>query len=84
MYFDGACRRSGAGAGIVFVTPNEGIIPYSFNLTSAVSNNLAEYEALIIGLELALNMGLDSLTVYGDSQLVINQLLGTYMVKMKN
>ena len=81
MYFDGACRRSGAGAGVVFVTPSEGIIPYSFTLTSAVSNNSAEYEALIIGLELALNMGLDSLTVYGDSQLVINQLLGIYMVK---
>jgi ribonuclease HI len=81
MYFDGACRKSGAGAGVIFVTPNEDIIPYSFTLTSAVSNNSAEYEALIIGLELAINMGLDSLTVYGDSQLVINQLLGIYMVK---
>ena len=81
MYFDGACRRSGAGAGIVFVTPSEGIIPYSFTLMSGVSNNSVEYEALIIGLELALNMGLDSLTVYGDSQLVINQLMRIYRVK---
>jgi hypothetical protein len=50
MYFDGACRKSGAGAGVVFVTPDEAILPYSFTLTSAVSNNVAEYEALIIGL----------------------------------
>jgi hypothetical protein len=53
MYFDGACRRSGEGAGVVFVTPDEAIISYSFTLTSAVSNNAAEYEALIIGLKMA-------------------------------
>jgi ribonuclease HI len=81
MYFDGACRKSGAGAGVIFVTPDKAIIPYSFTLTSAVSNNAAEYEALIIGLEIAYNMGLNTLHVYGDSQLVINQLLGTYAVK---
>jgi hypothetical protein len=57
MYFDGACRKSGAGAGVMFVTPDEAILPYSFTLTSAVSNNAAEYEALIIGLEIAHNMG---------------------------
>jgi ribonuclease HI len=81
MYFDGACRKSGAGAGVIFVTPDEVVIPYSFTLTSAVSNNAAEYEALIIGLETAYNMGLNTLYVHGDSQLVINQLLGTYAVK---
>ena len=81
MYFDGACRKSGAGAGVVFVTPDEAILPYSFTLTSAVSNNAAEYEALIIGLEMAHNMGLNTLYVYGDSQLIVNQLLGTYAVK---
>jgi ribonuclease HI len=81
MYFDGVCRRSGAGAGIVFVTPYEAIIPYSFTLTSALSNNAAEYEALIIGLEMAQNMGLEMLQIYGDYLLIINQLLGTYGVK---
>ena len=81
MYFDGACRQSGSGVGVVFITPNEGVIPYSFTLTLAVSNNSAEYEALIIGLGIAINMGLDTLSVDGDSQLVINQLMGTYMVK---
>lgn len=55
MYFDGAARQSGYGDGIVFRTPNkQGFIPYSFTLTSVTSNNEAEYEALIIGLELAL------------------------------
>ena len=67
MYFDGACRRSGAGAGIVFVTPDEAIIPYSFTLTLAVSNNAAKYEALIIGLKIARNMELNTISIYGDS-----------------
>jgi ribonuclease HI len=79
MYFDGACRKSGVG--VIFVTPDEAVIPHSFTLTSTVSNNAAKYEALIIGLETAYNMGLNTLYVHGDSQLVINQLLGTYVVK---
>jgi ribonuclease HI len=71
----------GAGAGVVFVTLDEAIIPYSFTLTSTISNNAAEYEALIIGLEMAQNMGLKMIQIYGDSLLIINQLLGTYGVK---
>jgi ribonuclease HI len=70
-----------AGTGIVFVTLDEAITPYSFTLNSAVSNNTAEYEALIIGLEMAQNMGLKMIQIYGDSLLIINQLLGTYAVK---
>jgi hypothetical protein len=81
MYFDGACRRSGAGAGVVFVTPDEAIIPYSFTLTSTISNNADEYETLIIELKMAQNMGLEMMQIYGDWLLIINQLLGTYGVK---
>ena len=36
------------------------------------SNNMAEYQALILGLQMALEMGVKDLDVYGDSQLVIN------------
>jgi ribonuclease HI len=67
--------------GVVFVTPDEAIIPYSFPLTSTVLNNVAGYEALIIGLEMAQNMGLERIQIYGDSLLIINQLLGTYGAK---
>jgi hypothetical protein len=81
MYFDGASQRSGAGMGVVFITLDEAIIPYSFTLASAVSNNAAEYEALIIRLEMAQNMGLETIQIYADSLLIINQLLGTYGLK---
>ncbi|XP_020272036.1 uncharacterized protein LOC109847203 [Asparagus officinalis] len=83
MYFDGASRGTGAGAKVAFVTPKGESLPYSFTLTLASSNNEAEYEALVIGLELALDLHLDPLVVYGDSQLVIHQLNGKYAVKKK-
>jgi cobalamin biosynthesis protein CbiG len=53
MYLMVLSEGKGAGAGVVFVTLDEAIIPYSFTLTSTISNNAAEYEALIIGLEMA-------------------------------
>jgi len=59
LYFDGVVKSHGAGVGIVgivFITPASGLIPYSFSLLEICSNNVAEYEVLIIGLELALKM----------------------------
>ncbi|KAM2634117.1 hypothetical protein EV1_024633 [Malus domestica] len=45
------------------------------------SNNVAEYQALIIGLQMAINMGITALEIFGDSKLIINQLLTEYEVK---
>jgi len=42
---------------------------------------MAEYEALVVGLELAIEMNMKNLTVHGDSQLIIKQVLNTYKVK---
>ncbi|XP_070010627.1 uncharacterized protein [Nicotiana sylvestris] len=81
MYFDGVAHRERAGAGIVFVTPQVEVMPYSFTLTQLCSNDVAEYQALILGLEMAIEMKRLQLQVFGDSQLVINQLLGSYEVK---
>ncbi|XP_070005688.1 uncharacterized protein [Nicotiana sylvestris] len=65
MYFDGAAHYGGAGDNVVFVTSQGEVLPYSFTLTQQCSNNVAEYQALILGLEM----------------LVVNQLLGSYKVK---
>ncbi|KAA0065385.1 uncharacterized protein E6C27_scaffold17G00500 [Cucumis melo var. makuwa] len=56
MYFDGAARRDGAGAGIVLISPRKHMLPYSFALPELCSNNVAEYQALIIGLQMALEI----------------------------
>ncbi|XP_070040814.1 uncharacterized protein [Nicotiana tomentosiformis] len=81
MYFDGVAHHGRAGAGVVFVTSQGEVFPYSFTLTQLCSNNVAEYQALILGLEMAVDMKQLQLQVFGDSQLVVNQLLGSYEVK---
>ncbi|XP_070039747.1 uncharacterized protein [Nicotiana tomentosiformis] len=81
MYFDGAAHLGRAGAGVVFVTPQSEVLPYSFTLTQLCSNNVTDYQAIILGLEMAIDMKRLQLQVSSDSQLVINQLLGSYEVK---
>ncbi|KAI5347393.1 hypothetical protein L3X38_015272 [Prunus dulcis] len=76
LYFDGVARKKGAGVGVVFITPSGGLIPYSFSLMTLCSNNIAEYEALLIGLEIALEMNINCLHAFGDSQLIVKQLNG--------
>ncbi|XP_074299717.1 uncharacterized protein LOC141630871 [Silene latifolia] len=81
MYFDGAARKDGAGAGVVFVTPPNHLMPYSFTLAQLCSNNMAEYQALILVLQMAIEIGVRDMDIYGDSKLVVNQVLGEYEVK---
>ncbi|KAG9453938.1 hypothetical protein H6P81_006842 [Aristolochia fimbriata] len=54
MYFDGAARRNEAGAGVLFVSPRKDLLPYSFVLTQICSYNEAEYQAILLGLGIAL------------------------------
>jgi len=56
-------------------------MPYSFSLLEPCTNNMAEYEALIIGLEMAIEMRVTKLQAFGDSQLVIKQVGGQYAIK---
>ncbi|XP_075103508.1 uncharacterized protein LOC142178079 [Nicotiana tabacum] len=81
IYFDGSSHHGGAGASVVFVTSQGKVLPYSFILTQLCSNNIAEYQALILGLKMVVDMKQLQLQVFGDFQLVVNQPLGTYEVK---
>ncbi|XP_074315068.1 uncharacterized protein LOC141651248 [Silene latifolia] len=89
-YLHGKCtltvfaRKDGAGAGVVFVTPQNHLMPYSFTLTRLCSNNMAEYQALILGLQMAIEIGVRDMDIYGDSKLVVNQVLGEYEVKKED
>jgi len=84
MHFDGAARREGAGAGVVFVSPEKHILPYSFVLTQLYSNNVAKYQTLNLRLQMAIEMGIKDLNIFGDSQLVINQLLEEYEIEKED
>ena len=48
MFFDGAAKTTGAGVGIVFISPQKDILPYSFYLGKVCTNNAAEDEALML------------------------------------
>ena len=61
--------------------PYEIRIRYAVKLKYNATNNAAEYEALLTGLKLAIEVRAEHLKVYFDSQLVANQVRGTYQVK---
>lgn len=63
-----------AGIGLIFISPKGGILMYSISLLNSSTNNEKEYEALITRLELPIKMGIQSLCIYGNSQLIINQV----------
>lgn len=81
MYFDGTAHRDRAGASVVFITSQVEILLFSFTLKRFCSNKFFEYQPLILGLEMVVDMKQLHLQVFGDSQLVINQFLGSYDVK---
>ena len=78
---DGASNSQGSGAGLI-LTYSEGIgIEYALRFGFRTSNNEAEYEAVIAGLNLAHSLEVDQLEVYSDSQLVVRQIEDTYEAK---
>jgi ribonuclease HI len=74
MYFDGSLNLEGAGAGVLLISPTGEQLKYVLQIFWKVSNNKAEYEALLHGLRLAASLGIKRLLVYGDSAVVINQV----------
>jgi ribonuclease HI len=72
MYFDGSLKLEAAGVGVLLISPKGEQIKYVLQFFWKVSNNEAEYEALLHGLHLAISLGIKRLLVYGDSAVVIN------------
>jgi ribonuclease HI len=75
MYFDRSLMKTGAGAGLLFISPLGKHLRYVLRLHFPVSNNVAEYEALVNGLRIAIELGVRRLDARGDSQLVIDQVM---------
>ena len=83
MYFDGSSSKEGLGAGILLISPSEEVITLSYKMEFETTNNIAEYEALVLGLRAAKDMAIDCLAVFGDSELVINQVRNIYQTKQQ-
>jgi ribonuclease HI len=75
MYFDESLMKTGAGAGLLFISPLRKHVRYVILLHFSASNNKAEYDALVNGLRIAAELGVRRLNARGDSQLVIDQVM---------
>ncbi len=82
MYTDGACRGNPgqSSIGVVFYDEQAEIATLS-EAIGITTNNIAEYTALIRGLQYALKQGYTELSVKADSELMIKQLKGEYKVR---
>jgi hypothetical protein len=67
MYFDGPLMKSGAGAGLLFISPLGKHVRYVLRLHFPASNNVAEYEALVNGLRITVELGVRCLDARGNS-----------------
>ncbi|XP_074352159.1 uncharacterized protein LOC141691323 [Apium graveolens] len=81
LHVDGVVNNNGSGVGIVVVTPEGHHLMSAFHFKFYATNNDAEYEALINGLKLALEVGAMNLIVWSDSELVVNQVNGGFQAR---
>lgn len=85
LWTDGACfgNPGPMGLGIVLKLENGGVIERSIPFGQG-TNNIAEYSALIAGMNLAVENGVTELSAYLDSDLVVRQMKGEWRVKDAN
>ncbi|CAL9024426.1 unnamed protein product, partial [Prunus brigantina] len=81
LYVDGSSNQAGAGVGIVLSSPEGVDLEYSVRLDFLASNNVAEYESLVLGLQLARTLKVGRLVVHSDSRLIVGQTTEEYMTK---
>jgi ribonuclease HI len=76
MYFDGSKRIQGTGAGVVLISPQGDKLKYVLRMSfPQASNNEAEYEALLHGMKMAKACGATRLKKFGDSNLIVQQVM---------
>ncbi|XP_052728478.1 uncharacterized protein LOC128195277 [Vigna angularis] len=81
LYVDGSSKKFGGGAGIMLEGPDGFAVEQAIVFRFKISNNQAEYEAVLAGLELAKDLGAVSVKCRTDSQLVVGQLTESFQTK---
>nr|GEZ04132.1 reverse transcriptase domain-containing protein [Tanacetum cinerariifolium] len=84
LFTNGSSCVDGSGAGLILTSQEGTEFTYALRFQFAASNNEAEYEALIAGLRIAVQIGVQNVHVIVESKLVANQVLGTYVAKEEN
>ncbi|XP_065631241.1 uncharacterized protein LOC136068256 [Quercus suber] len=73
VYVDGTANRKGSRVGLVLISPERIVIEKSLRLDFGVTNNEAEYEALLMGMSMVRRMGGKAVELFSDSRLVVGQ-----------
>ena len=83
VHVDGASNQKGSGVELVLMSPKKVVIEKSLRLDFPVTNNEAEYEALLEGMAIVQRMGGKSIKLFSDSRLVVGQVRGEFETKDK-
>ena len=81
LYFDGSVAKIGVGVGVYIISPIKDTKSYSYKLVFECTNNVAEYEALLLGLHALKDLGAKRVQIFGDSELVVNQVNDSYQTR---
>ncbi|XP_056691815.1 uncharacterized protein [Spinacia oleracea] len=81
VHVDGSATQNGSGAGIICESPEGDVYEYAMRFNFQASNNEAEYEALICGIQMRKAAGATDVLVLSDSQLIVSQVKGEYEAK---
>ncbi|KAF7151789.1 hypothetical protein RHSIM_Rhsim02G0177900 [Rhododendron simsii] len=81
LQVDGSTTKDASGVGLILTSPKGQRLSYALRFEFKTTNNEAEYEALVVGLELASAVRASHVLAKSDSQLVVGQVLGEYSVK---
>nr|XP_009623560.1 uncharacterized protein LOC104114751 [Nicotiana tomentosiformis] len=76
MFFDGAVNAKGTGIGAILISPTGQHYPATGRLRFFCTNNTAEYEACIMGMNMAVDLDVEELLIMGDSDFIIRQAQG--------
>lgn len=72
LFVDGSSNQQASEEGVILTRPGNIPLKYALRFNFKASNNMSEYEALVAGVQLALDSGADSLNIFSDSQLVVS------------
>jgi ribonuclease HI len=78
LFYDGSACREGQGVGVLLISPREAVFEQSVRLEYFCTNNQAEYEAIMLGLQFLSSMGVKHVEAFGDSLLVMQQITGPF------
>ena len=81
LFFDGSCMKDGAGAGVGLISSKNKNITQSCKLDFEVTNNVAEYEAFLLGLQLAKSLKVQNLCVFTNFELIVKQVKNACQTK---